>query len=155
MKEIRFTASIKNTPGKTGGSYIEFPYDVQEVFGHTGRVKVICYFDDVEYRGSLVKMGTECHIIGIKKDILKIIKKKAEDLINVRIYEDMEERKIEPNESLNKILNAYSSLKATYDSLSYTKKKEMNQLLETAKREETKDKRIKEIIEDLKCKSEL
>ena len=154
MKEISFTASIKNAPGKTGGSYIEFPYKVQEVFGHTGRIKVVCYFDDFEYKGSLVKMGTECHIIGIRKDILKIIKKKEEDIINVRLYEDLEERIISPNESLSRILNTNSSLKTAYESLSYTTKKEINQLLKTAKKEETKDRRLKEIIERLKIKSE-
>ena len=111
-------------------------------------------FDDVEYKGSLVKMGTECHIIGIRKDILKIINKKAEDIINVRLYEELEERTIEPNESLSRILNTNSSLKTAYKSLSYTTKKEMNQLLGTAKKVVTKDRRLKEIIKSLKIKSE-
>lgn len=149
MNDIQFDAPIKSSPGKTGGSYIEFPYDVGEIFGHTGRIKVKCYFDDVEYFGSLIKMGTECHIIGIKKEILQIIKKKAEDIVSVRIYEDLEERKIGTTESLSSILNNNSLLKAAYESLSYTKKREIMRLLDTAKREDTKKKRLVKIIEDL------
>lgn len=32
----------------------------------------------------LVKMGTPCHIIGIRKDIRKAIKKQAGDVIRVK-----------------------------------------------------------------------
>jgi hypothetical protein len=85
----------KSNLGKTGGSYIEFSYSVQEIFGHSRRIKVVFHFDDFEYRGSLVKMGTECHIIGIKKEIMRIIEKKAEDTIKVRLYEDLDQRSIE------------------------------------------------------------
>lgn len=68
------------------GAYIEFPYDVRKVFGK-GRVKVTATFDGVEYNGSLVKMGTPCHIIGIRKDIRKKIGKQPGDMIKVTIKE--------------------------------------------------------------------
>lgn len=80
-----FEAVIKKVPD-IDGAYIEFPYDVRKVFGK-GRVKVTATFDGVEYNGSLVKMGTPCHIIGIRKDIRKKIGKQPGDMIKVTIKE--------------------------------------------------------------------
>lgn len=67
-------------------AYIEFPYDVRKEFGK-GRVKVHATFDGEPYDGSLVKMGTECHIIGIRKDIRKKIGKQAGNIVSVTIKE--------------------------------------------------------------------
>lgn len=80
-----FEAVIKKVPD-IDGAYIEFPYDVRKVFGK-GRVKVTATFDGVEYNGSLVKMGTPCHIIGIRKDIRKKIGKQPGDMIKITIKE--------------------------------------------------------------------
>lgn len=81
----KFNAIIKKVPD-INGAYIEFPYDVRKVFGK-GRVKVTATFDGVEYNGSLVRMGTTCHIIGIRKDIRKKIGKQPGDMIKVTIKE--------------------------------------------------------------------
>ncbi len=83
--EYKFNAIIKKVPD-IDGAYIEFPYDVRKEFGK-GRVKVTATFDGVEYNGSLVKMGTPCHIIGIRKDIRKKIGKQPGDMIKVTIKE--------------------------------------------------------------------
>lgn len=81
----QFEAVIKKV-SDIDGAYIEFPYDVRKVFGK-GRVKVTATFDGVEYNGSLVKMGTPCHIIGIRKDIRKKIGKQPGDMIKITIKE--------------------------------------------------------------------
>lgn len=84
-KIYQFTAEIKKVPD-LDGAYIEFPYDVKEEFKR-GRVKVLATFDGVEYTGSLVRMKTPCHIIGIRKDIRGQINKQAGDSIFVTIKE--------------------------------------------------------------------
>lgn len=84
-KEYIFEAEIKKVPD-IDGAYIEFPYDVREEFGK-GRVKVSATFDGYPYEGSLVRMGTPGHIIGIRKDIRKEINKQAGDKIKVTIRE--------------------------------------------------------------------
>lgn len=84
-KLYKFQAVIKKVPD-INGAYIEFPYDVREEFGK-GRVKVDATFDGVPYQGSLVRMGTPGHIIGLRKDIRKAISKQAGDTVNVTIQE--------------------------------------------------------------------
>lgn len=85
MKVYEFDAIIKKVDG-IDGAYIEFPYDVREEF-NKGRVKVHATFDGHPYDGSLVRMKTECHIIGIRKDIRQAIQKQAGDSIHVTIKE--------------------------------------------------------------------
>ena len=84
-KTYKFNAMIKKVEG-IDGAYIEFPYDVKVEF-NKGRVKVHSTFDDFPYDGSLVKMKTPCHIIGIRKDIRAKISKQAGDVIHVTIKE--------------------------------------------------------------------
>lgn len=66
-KVFEFSAEIRKVDG-IDGAYIEIPFDVKVAFGK-GRVSVYATFDGEPYEGSLVRMGTPCHIIGIRKDI--------------------------------------------------------------------------------------
>jgi len=68
------------------GAYIEVPFDVKETFGK-GRVPVHATFDGVPYDGSLVKMKTPCHILGIKKEIRAKIGKQPGDVVSVTLIE--------------------------------------------------------------------
>jgi len=84
-QEFEFEAEIKKVPD-IDGAYIEIPFDVKATFGK-GRVPVDATFDGVPYKGSLVRMGMPCHIIGIRKDIRKQIGKQPGDIIHVTIKE--------------------------------------------------------------------
>ncbi|MDR2915142.1 MAG: DUF1905 domain-containing protein [Tannerella sp.] len=85
MKKFEFDAEIKNVSG-IDGAYVEIPFDVKATFGKD-RVPVNATFDGIPYQGSLVKMGTPCHIIGIQKDIRQQIGKRPGDMVHVTIEE--------------------------------------------------------------------
>ena len=80
-----FDAEIKKVPD-IDGAYVEIPFDVKEVFGK-GRVKVHALFDGEPYAGSLVRMKTPCHIIGLRKEIRQKIQKQPGDMVHVFIKE--------------------------------------------------------------------
>ena len=82
-KIYEFDAIIVKVPD-IDGAYIEIPFDVKKEFGK-GRVPVHATFDGEPYEGSLVRMKTPCHIIGIKKDIRAKIGKQPVDTIHVTI----------------------------------------------------------------------
>jgi len=84
-KTYEFDAEIKKVPD-IDGAYIEISFDVRKAFGK-GRVSVYATFDGHEYIGSVVKMGTPCHIIGIRKDIRQTIGKQPGDMVRVTITE--------------------------------------------------------------------
>lgn len=87
-RTYEFDAVLQKVPD-LDGAYVEFPFDVRKEFGK-GRVKVQAAFDGHPYRGSLVRMGTECHIIGVRKDIRAAIGKQPGDTVRVTIREDGE-----------------------------------------------------------------
>lgn len=84
-KNYVFEAVIQKVPD-IDGAYVVFPFDVKAEFGK-GRVAVNATFDGEPYSGSLVKMGTPCHIIGIRKDIRSKIGKQPGDTVRVTIVE--------------------------------------------------------------------
>lgn len=84
-KKYEFEAVIKKVPDQDG-AYVEIPFDVKEEFGK-GRVPVHATFDGYPYDGSVVRMGTPCHIIGIRKDIRAEIGKQPGDIVTVTLTE--------------------------------------------------------------------
>lgn len=85
QKIYEFNAVLLKVEG-IDGAYIEFPYDVHQEFGK-GRVKVHATFDGEQYDGSLVRMKTPGHIIGVRKDIRAKINKQCGEIIHVTIKE--------------------------------------------------------------------
>ena len=84
-KIYEFEAVLMKVPD-IDGAYIEFPYDVRAEFGR-GRVRVHAEFDGEPYDGSLVRMGTPGHILGVRKDIRGKIGKQAGDVVHVKLWE--------------------------------------------------------------------
>ena len=80
-----FDATIKKVPD-IDGAYIEIPFDVKALYGK-GRVFVHATFDGEPYDGSLVRMNTPGHILGIRKEIRAKIGKQPGDTIHVTIRE--------------------------------------------------------------------
>lgn len=83
--ELRFSAMILQN-GNMDAAYIEVPYDIKELFGK-GRLLVDAAFDDISYRGQVVKMGTPCYIIGVPKQIRRKIGKSFGDIVEVVLKE--------------------------------------------------------------------
>jgi hypothetical protein len=147
---IKFTAEI--FAGHGGGMFVEFPKDVEFLFGVKGRVPVKASFDGIPYRGSLLKMGTDCHCIGVLKEIRNTLKKTSGDKVQVIIELDEEERKIELAPDVVQVLNQNTKAKAFWETLSFTNQREYHEWIESAKRRETRAKRIAEMVEKLGSK---
>lgn len=84
-KLYEFDAIIKKVEG-IDGAYVEIPFDVRNEFGK-GRVAVHASFDDVPYDGSLVRMKTPCHILGMRKEIRAKLNKQPGVMVHVTIRE--------------------------------------------------------------------
>jgi len=151
VKEYKFEAVIKASEIGSGGAYVEFPLDAEKEFGVKGRVPVVCFFEGAEYRGSLVKMGGECHIIGLKKEIREKLGKDIGDKIRVSLTKDLAERTVEVHPLLSKEFKKNPSLKKAYEKLSYTKQKEIYVQLDGAKKKETLEGRLKKILRELEA----
>lgn len=131
-------------------AYIEFPFDVEQEFGTKGQVKVLAYFDGYEYRGSLAKMGHSCHFLGLNQKVREAIGKNPGDTIHVKLQKDEAERILELPEEFEKLLDNETKARDFFKALSYSNQKKFTDWIISAKKIETRDKRIKEAIEMLR-----
>ena len=142
-----FTAPIKNAGG--GGAFVDIPFDVEKEFG-SKKPKVKAMIEGIPYRGTLVRMGSESHMLIILKGIREQIGKDFGDEIKVTMEEDTEPRVIEVPADLLKELKKDKDAKAFFDKLAYTHQKEYVKWIEDAKRDETRQARVVKIIAMLK-----
>jgi hypothetical protein len=141
-----FTAVIQDPGG--GGAFVEVPFDVEATFG-SRRPKVKALIEGVLYRGTLTRMGTDCHILGIRKDIREQVGKTFGDEVTVMLEPDIEPRVVELPENLKKAFRIEREAKARFEKLSYTHQKEYVDWINEARREETRQRRVAKTIEML------
>lgn len=142
VKMYEFDAAIKKRDS-IDATFVEFPYDVEKEFGTKGQVKVKATFDGYEYRGSLAKMGHHCHCLGITQKIRKEINKQTGDLVHVVITKDNAPRIVQIPEDFKRELEENKEAKNVFCSLSYSNQKRFVEWITSAKKIETRDKRLK------------
>jgi len=138
-KKHAFTAAIQNAGG--GGAFVEIPFDVEKEFG-SKRPKVKAIIEGVSYRGTLVRMGSENHMLIILKGIREQIGRDFGDEIKVVVEADTKPRVIEVPPDLLKELKKDKEAKAFFDKLAFTHQKEYVKWVEEAKKAETRQSRI-------------
>ncbi|WP_294288632.1 YdeI/OmpD-associated family protein [uncultured Chryseobacterium sp.] len=143
---IQFKAIIKQS-GTLNAAFIEFPFSTEELFNKKGQVKIKALFDGrAEYRGSLAKMKSEYHILGLTQDIRKQLGKTFGDEVSVSLIEDKEERTVEIADDIAFIFNENPEAKTLFDKMSYTHKKEYMRWIEEARKPETRENRKSKMI---------
>lgn len=103
--------------------------------------------DKVEYRGSLSKMGGDCHMLGLTQAVRKQLKKSFGDEVYVKLWEDKEERIVEIPEDVQLVFDAHPKAFELYQNMSYTHRKEFMRWITDAKKPETRERRKLKIIE--------
>ena len=134
-------------------TFIEFPYDVEKEFGTRGQVRVVVRFDGVEYRGSLAKMGRRCHWVGVTQTIRKKIGKQPGDVVHVVLKRDDQPREVDIPPDLRELLAANPDMAAFFEALSYTHRKEYARWIGEAKKEETRERRLRKAAQMLRNKT--
>ncbi len=144
---VNFKAIIQQN-GEINAAFVEFPFSTEELFGKKGQVRIKALFDNaVEYRGSLAKMKSECHILGLTQDVRKQLGKTFGDEVSVSLIEDTEERIGEISDDIQFIFNENPEAKALFDKMSYTHRKEYIRWIEEAKKPETRENRKTKMIQ--------
>src|ERR1700747_3006924 len=93
-QEHKFRARIKSYKDNAAGcAWVDVPFDVEKAFGKK-RVPIRATIDGEPYRGSLVRMGSDCHMLLILKSIREKIGKKAGDTVSVTVWEDTTRRTV-------------------------------------------------------------
>ena len=141
-----FRAAIEDAGD--GGAFVTIPFDVEQVFGKK-RVKVQALIEGEPYRGSLVRMGGPCHILGVRKDIREKIGRTYGDEIEIILEEDTEPREVIVPPDLGQAFENCPEARAFFNQLSYSHQKEYVRWIEEARRAETRQERIARSVEML------
>ncbi len=149
-KSISFRAPIKATRGG-GGAFVEVPFDVERTFGKK-RVPICATIDGEAYRGSLVRMGGDCHMLLILKSIREKIGKGTGDSVSIKLSEDKATRTVRIPTDLRRALAAAPNAGKFFAELSFTHQREYVEWIGAAKQAETRERRVDRMIELLKRK---
>jgi len=125
------------------------PFDVPKTFGRKGRVPVRGTINGFPFRSSLMNMG-DGHMMVVNAQLRAGAKCKAGDTVDVVLDVDEEPRVVETPGYLKKIIAADAKVKAAWEKLSYTHQKEYVREIDGAKREETREKRIAQMLQNLR-----
>lgn len=148
-KERSFRAVIQTND--SGGAWVDVPFDVEKMFGKK-RVPIQAEIDGEPYRGSLVRMGGDGHMLLILKSIREKIGKKAGDLVSVVLREDTRPRKVTVPPDVSRALKELPQAGAFFGDLSFTHQREYIEWIRGAKQPTTRARRIDRMLELLQAK---
>ncbi|MEP7291850.1 MAG: YdeI/OmpD-associated family protein [Chloroflexota bacterium] len=131
-----------------GGHGFAVPFDVRTVFGLRTQIKVRGTIDGVPYRGSIAPYGSK-HYLSVNRTMRNAIHKGKGEMIQVVMELDTEPRMVELPEDLLWALDANDKAKAIFDKFGYSYRKEFVSWIESARKAETRARRIQEAIQQM------
>ena len=89
--------------------------------------------EKVEYRGSLAKMKSDGHLLGLTQEVRKQLGKTFGDKVTVKLWEDQEERIVEIPDDVLEVFEKNKEAFEMYQKMSYTHRKEYMRWITEAK----------------------
>jgi hypothetical protein len=146
----RFAAPMQRMDGDFAWHYIEFPHDVQELFGTKGTVRMKGTINGVAVDRALMPTKRGLHIIIVGGDIRRAAKlRKAGDLANVELRLNTEPEKLDLPEELAETLDFLPEMKAQWDQLKPGVQRSMCYWIGSGKTVPTRVKRVAELLKRL------
>ena len=119
------------------------PFSVEEAFGTQARVPVKGTINGFPFRSSLFPMGEGQHFLMVNKEMWEGAKIQEGRAVEVVLEKDTDLRAVEVPRDLMTALSQHKTARKLFESLSYTHKKEYVRWIESAKRSETRERRIR------------
>ncbi len=146
-KHHHFTAIIQQK-GNINAAYVDFPFSTEELFGIKGQVKIKAIFDGhVQYQGSLAKMKSEGHLLGLTQEVRHQLNKNIGEEVSVELWHDQEDRIVEIPEDVMIVFQQNPKAFELYEKMSYTHRKEYMRWIAEAKKPETRENRKVKLVE--------
>jgi hypothetical protein len=130
---VRFEATIEK---RGSGHMLEIPFDVKAEWGKA-RAPVVATINDHTFRSTVAVYGGR-YLLGLNLEVRKAAGVRAGERVVVDLELDTAERTVELPPELRAAFAQDPELRAFFDSLSFTHRREYVRWIEEAKREETR-----------------
>ena len=144
----RFRIRLERHAGSSA-AMLTVPFDAHKVFGTRARVPVRGTINGYPYRGSIFPMGNGQHYMVVRKELREVAGIRGGETISVTMGRDDEPRTVTPPADLARALKRDRAAQTAWDKLSYTHQREYAELLEGAKRPETRARRLEKTLSQL------
>lgn len=145
-KEYRFTATIDRPVSKGWPATIDFPYDVERLFGTKGRVRVKGTINGVKVDRALIPTKSGVHVIVVSGALRKAVKAGFGDVVEVVVRRNPDQNEVIIPEALQDTLDFIPEMKAAWDKLTPGMQRGMCYWVGSAKTEATRAKRVAELL---------
>lgn len=135
------------TAGKTATG-ICIPDEIIESLNAGKKPPIKVTLNGYTYRSTVAVMGGK-YMVGVNADVRKASGVNGGDTLTIEIELDTEQRTVELPADFKNALDKNPTAKSFFETISYSKQKNHITLIEQAKTEETRQKRIKKSIADL------
>lgn len=142
----RFETTIE-LGGKTATGF-RVPDETVEALGSGKKPRVLVTIGDHTYRSTVAVYGGT-FMLPLSAANRNAAGVAAGDLVEVTVELDTAERTVEVPEPLDRALDATPGARAAFETLSCSKRRERAQLVDSAKRDDTRQRRITKIIDEL------
>ena len=141
----KFKAKAEPAGPNGAWCFLAIPFDVAEVWGTRGRVRVKGTINGFPFRTNIQPMEGR-HLLTFNKQLQAGAKAKPGDMVAVVMERDTEEWTIEPPAELAAAFRQSKAAKALWDKLAYTHRKEFSQWIGGAKQEATQERRAAKAV---------
>jgi hypothetical protein len=146
MAAREFRAKLARFEGVGTWTYLNVPFDVEKAFGKGGQIKVKGMVNGVSFRSSLMPDGDGSHFLVVNKSIRDKARVKVGDRVQVVLESDSAARVIEAPPDLAKALGRNKTARAAWDAFAASHKKAYVEWITSAKRDETRARRIEKAV---------
>ncbi len=146
MTTHRFEAVLGEDAGDRPA--VVLPADVAAGLGGRARIPVAGTINGVPFRGSTMPMGDGRHCVGFRKETrARAGGVEVGDSVAIEIGRDDAPRTVEVPDDLAAALAAEPGVRAAFDAMSYTHRREWAEAVDGAKRPETRARRIAQAVD--------
>ena len=149
MARLKFDATLNRPEGVGTWTYFDIPLDRMQLLGAKGQVKVKGTINGHPFRTSARPHGNGSHYIVVNKSIRDAMGVTQGDVVKVEMDRDTAPRTVEIPADFADVLGAQGEKQEAFEALSYSRKKEFVEWIESAKKEDTRRRRIAGSLEML------
>jgi hypothetical protein len=145
----KFQAKLE-VANEQGGRFVRCPFDSREAFGEA-RPLVKGTVNGVPFSTRLMVYGGKTYL-GFIQEVRNAAGIEEGSLLSIELERDTAPREVEVPEDLQQALDKEPELRAVFDALAFTHRKEFAKAVAEAKRPETREKRVAQTLEKLREK---